>query len=454
MTTSNPTGIEAIKLKKKQKNLLASHTQSLGYIFSMRGDPKKQQEIRKKNDKLHDTLSQYFSDKKKVFGDQNHQYELNMLSLGQLRNLENGPHHNCDFNIPLHLLGPGVDSFKLPMNPLFSNGVQVVASQTNCNESTTPKSPTPPSLYFNDKTQGPRAQLASPLAAYYRWEALKNNPDACDFLVDFKKKENTIIHDGKVLRFNNIFFEQNGYVYPKNDFEEPAVSFLRTYADKIKINFEKVTTHLPDEKGRVPYFQALTAAFSLSREYSGKSEEQIQRCQTAAQLFLNTQFEIVARATVREAQKNPGTPMPLVLCPVGYGVFENEFDTVAFAINDAIEIIGKSGCDNVHVYLSCFSEKELTAFQQYFQSTSPIKDNLSISRVAALQSHGNQHASGLGQRSRDVTGSQNPSRLSPPDDQVASSSSLCCGLFNWMRGTPKNNINANNENTPLMVPKY
>ena len=445
MTTSTPTGIESINLTNKQNKLLASHTQFIGYVPAKGGDPKKEKEIQKKIDKLHDLLEE-------VFSHQNLDHKLNMISLEELRKDVIEPNHNPDFGIKLRLLGPGVDSFTLPMNHLFSNGVQVVPSLTNCNESQTHYSPCYPREYRDFNFKGPRAQLASPLAAYYRWEVLKKKPDACDFLVDFKKEENTITHDGKELRFENIFCEENGYVYPKTRFEEPAERFLRKYANKIKINFEKVTTHLPDNQGRVEYFQALTAAFSLASYYTHKDVEDVSKCQGAAQLFLKTQFEIVARATVHEARKHPERQMPLVLCPVGYGFLENHLNTVASALDDAIKIIVESGCDNLHVYLSCSSLEEMKDFERYFKLESLNKDKLAISQVTEVQSHGNNHASGLVQRSRVGGELDRSSRLSSPVEQ-AYSSSFCCRLFNRWRPTPKNNMKGNTERTPLIPPK-
>ena len=92
MTISNPTGIEAIKLNKKDEDLLASDTQNLGHVPAKDGNPKKEKKIQKKINELHSVLE-------KVISDQNHQYELNMVSLEELRKDRIEPNHNRDFNI-------------------------------------------------------------------------------------------------------------------------------------------------------------------------------------------------------------------------------------------------------------------------------------------------------------------------------------------------------------------
>lgn len=429
------TSIADIMLDSEQENMIGNG------IATLRNSPSDSSSNRQLHQVLGNVVEELFRRKKVK--------KPNMISLKELREKSIDCARNANFKIPLLMLDPEVDSFYLPMNALFSNGVQVVESLTNCNANLYDIEQSPPSTYYRDKSEGSKAQLAAPLAAYYRWNVLQNNPDACDFLVEFKKEENTIACDEAELGFEDIFFENNGFVYPRTDFEEAAERFLKEYADKIKINFEKVSTYIPGKEGKVEYFQALTAAFSLSALYSGKSEDEIKRCQAAAKLFLMTQFEIVALATVCEAQKNPGTPIPLVFSTVGYGNFNNDLSTVASAIENAIRIVGESGCKNLQVYLSCFKQNHLNQFLDYFLFDSPIKEKLEVSQVNELQSHRINSPNGLGQRSSVHPESVHPLRLSPPAVQMASSS-CCCRLFNWMRRSSKHNIQPQNEQTHLM----
>ncbi len=264
-------------------------------------------------------------------------------------------------SIKLYFL-QGVDALALGSFECLNGAVVQVAGQANGTENMGPYVKHP-SNYKSDHTQGPRAQMMDPVAAFARYQAelsaggyrvvedekMSRNPAirraslGCDFLAEWREIEG----------FDGIFEEKDGYIHPRLRQEQASVEFLKAHLDRLRVNVERINPELNPNKSMI---QVIAFAFALGNyaspgfnrpvEYTALQQGQLN---VACSLLLNAQYRLIADIAIIEARNHPSKRIPLVLTLVGGGVFGNAPGAVDSAVAAAIRRVQKSNVSNIDV---------------------------------------------------------------------------------------------------------
>ena len=226
----------------------------------------------------------------------------------------------------LHSIQPGVvygmDARVTSNN--FNDAVITLASQFNACEAIAPEAPEL-RRYLHDKTQGPQAQLATPIAAVAR---IKKQPDLLEDVRGVGEQ---------AKQFDEIFTYKYGYLMPKVQHLADCIDFMQKNIGALRINIDAALVYGDEKEGKDDRTitqvccAAVAVAYTNPPAEAGQQKEQMNEL---CQIILDEQYKRMADIAIRKAQVT-GRCVDLVLTGVGAGVFGNNPDVVAKSIKKA-----------------------------------------------------------------------------------------------------------------------
>jgi hypothetical protein len=245
--------------------------------------------------------------------------------------------------------------------PVFKDCIMVMASQGNCQESMSRKIMRLRKYAF-DKTQGPASARSTVDATLARRAFIKN----CDMMLAWLEKYD---------KEKKLFDYQNGYLTPKEGQVKVCLTLLETHGQKILMNIQQVRIDNADEDDKQWMTQVPCFAFALGKYelYKSRSVDDQKNMRQLCQKLLELQYQAVAKLAVLKSIKL-NRRIPLVLTPVGAGVFGNDAEAVTKAI-ESIRLIVQDW--NVDVVLSVYESSHVGYFER----------NISFLNKALTMSH-------------------------------------------------------------------
>ena len=231
---------------------------------------------------------------------------------------------------------------------VFKDAVMIMASQGNCLESTS-KEVALLSAYPFDKTQGP----ASAMSAVDATIARRIFKDDCDMMQAWLNK-----YDSE----HKHFHYKNGYLIPQAGQVTKCYQLLNDHGKEILINIQQVRIDNAGENDdqwmtQIPCFAMSLGGYDLFSKQ--RTTQDAQYMPGLCQKLLELQYQAAAKLAVLKSEQL-GKRIPLVLTPVGGGVFRNSQKAIANAIQSIASIVKNA---NVDVVLSAYDRSEAILYR-------------------------------------------------------------------------------------------
>ena len=237
----------------------------------------------------------------------------------------------------------------------FKNGIVQMASQGNCQENIG-RAVTSLYKYNYDRTQGPASAMSAIDATLSRRIFEKD----CDMMLRWLNK-----YDPQ----RELFDYHSGYLTPKPGIENlnTCIDLIKQHGDEILINVQQVRIDNAGSKDdhwmtQVPCFAMALGNYDIYRTVRESGEQEL--LTELSEELLKLQYQAMAHlAVLKSKSQKLNQRIPLLLTPVGGGVFGNSKEAICNAIK-SIEPIVKDA--NVDVVLSLFSGVDIKDYKVSF----------------------------------------------------------------------------------------
>ncbi len=268
----------------------------------------------------------------------------------------------------------GCDAHVMPNFKSMRRSVFAVASQFNNGESMQRRL-THPCRFGADLTQGPAMQQTASETALARYVYR----DYCNDLAHWEKQK----------EFSQLFWHEHGFLTPHVGKELACTEFVKTYRDQLMLNLERVKVDGAGIQDDQLVIQLLMSAPALGQydTLAGSKNRDQAALNAFCQEILIIQYEMLAMVTLLEASANPDKRIPLVLTPIGGGAYGVNPASIAIAIEQACQIIIRSGVTNIDICLSAYRRNEVDCYRSLMPtlfSNAPIITHEQLSEMSAL----------------------------------------------------------------------